>query len=327
MKTLFEEPLWPEKPLEMQRADSRSGLMAFKGVNSDLQCRTFQFSVGPLHRHGTPDVAVSIGGFHSCIKPLDVLRFYPPGMSRYFLVQPSGQIALGACGIEQASECIRLLREFTLSQWVDTALRSTLDAAAARTITAQEHYSVASCEQDFSAALNSGHCSLTANVGDYAAACNDGHRGVASSTGDQSVVFSRGHHALAANTGNRSVAAAQGPQSLAGNSGHHGIAQVAGEASIASNTGSRALALCLGPRSIAVTTADHSQACADLQGSIALADGRAVKAKAAAGAAIILVHRGAHDELIHIRCGVAGKDLKADVWYGLGADGEFIEIF
>lgn len=45
-----------------------------------------------------------------------------------------------------------------------------------------------------------------------------------------------------------------------------------------------------------------------------------------AGAALILMHRGAHNELIHIRSGIAGKDLKADVWYKLDTKGELIEV-
>lgn len=326
MNSIFTYALTAGHPLESTEIELESAPPAFKGFNPDLKCIAFQYAAGALHWHGSADVSVAVSGFHSCFKPLDVLRFYPPGSSRYFLVQPSGRIALGACGIEQASEYLRLLREFTLSQWIETALHSTLAATAATTVTAQDLYSVVSGTQDFSAAFNSGHCSLAANAGDYTAAYNQGHRGVAGSTGDQSVALSSGHHALAGNTGNRSVAVAQGPQSLASNSGHHGIAQVTGEAAIAANTGIRALALCTGPRSIAVTAAECSQASAEHQGAIALADGRAVKAKAAAGAAIILVHRGANDELTHIRSGIAGKDLKADVWYGLDADGEFVEV-
>ncbi len=326
MKTIFDYPFLAPLMVQTGAADPRCGPLAFKGFDAGLQCRAFQYSVGPLHWHDTADVAVSVAGFHSCFRPLDVLRYYPPGSSRYFLVQPSGQTAGGACGIEQASQGIRLLQELTVPEWIATALCSTLDSAGASTVTAQEQDSAATSVQNGSAALNSGHCSLAATTGDYAVARNDGHRGAAGSTGDQSVAVSTGHHAVAANTGNRSVATAHGPQSLASNSGHHGIAQVAGEASVAANTGCRALALCTGPRSMAVTSAEHSQASAEQQGSIALADGRAVKAKAAAGAAIILVHRGAADELIHIRSGIAGKDLKADVWYGLDADGEFIEV-
>lgn len=302
------------------------GQLTFKGFHANLQCRSFQYAVGPLHWLDTAEIAVSVSGFHSCFKPLDVLRFYPPGMSRYFLVQPSGRIAKGTCGIEQASQGIRLIREFTLPEFIDMAMSKTSNAALETMVSAHANDSLAGSELKGAVSCNIGHCSAAANTGDDAVARNDGHRGAACTTGDQSVAASAGHHALAANTGNRSAASAQGPQSIASNSGHYGIAHTAGEASIAANTGCHALAICTGPASIAVTTAEHSTAYAEDTDSIALADGRGSKAKASAGAALILIHRGAHNELIHIRSGIAGKDLKADVWYTLDAAGEFIEV-
>jgi hypothetical protein len=43
------------------------------------------------------------------------------------------------------------------------------------------------------------------------------------------------------------------------------------------------------------------------------------------GSAIVLCYRDEDYRLIHIRAGIAGKDVKADTWYSLDADGEFVE--
>jgi len=58
---------------------------------------------------------------------------------------------------------------------------------------------------------------------------------------------------------------------------------------------------------------------------VAIATGYQSKAKASAGSAIVLVYRDEDMKLVHIRAGIAGKDIKADTFYTLDAHGEFQE--
>ena len=81
-----------------------------------------------------------------------------------------------------------------------------------------------------------------------------------------------------------------------------------------------------GAWSAATNTGDQSAACVEGKHSVAVACGHVGRAKAAAGSAIVLVNRGDDGSIRHIRAAVAGREIKPDVWYTLGDDGEFQEV-
>jgi hypothetical protein len=60
--------------------------------------------------------------------------------------------------------------------------------------------------------------------------------------------------------------------------------------------------------------------------AVAMASGYESKAKASAGSAIVCVYRDEEYNLVHIKAGIAGKDVKADTWYTLNAKGKFVEV-
>ena len=80
------------------------------------------------------------------------------------------------------------------------------------------------------------------------------------------------------------------------------------------------------PESPATNTGTRSAACVEGKHSVAVACGHVGRAKAAAGSAIVLVNRGDDGSIRHIRAAVAGREIKPDVWYTLGDDGEFQEV-
>jgi len=128
-----------------------------------------------------------------------------------------------------------------------------------------------------------------------------------SNTGDQSAAINMGYRSAATNMGNRSVATNMGYRSAATNMGHQSAAINTGEQSAAINTGNRSAAEVSGTASVAIAT------------------GAASKARAGVGGAIVLVNRGAQGNIRHIRAAKVGDGIKADVWYSLGDDGEFVE--
>jgi hypothetical protein len=121
----------------------------------------------------------------------------------------------------------------------------------------------------------------------------------ASNTGDYSAASNTGDCSAASNTGNYSAASNTGNQSAASNTGNY---------SAASNTGNRSAASVTG------------------KNSVAMAIGYQSKALASAGNAIVLCYRDHNFNLIHIKAGIAGKDIKADTWYVLNSSGEFEEV-
>ena len=59
---------------------------------------------------------------------------------------------------------------------------------------------------------------------------------------------------------------------------------------------------------------------------MALSAGNSGRAKASEGSAIVLVNRNENGVIRHIRCAIAGQEVKADTWYILNDLGEFEEV-
>lgn len=57
----------------------------YKGFTKDLKCRDFQYEIGKEYHEETADLCRA--GFHACENPLDTLRYYAPGSSRYCEVE------------------------------------------------------------------------------------------------------------------------------------------------------------------------------------------------------------------------------------------------
>ena len=119
------------------------------------------------------------------------------------------------------------------------------------------------------------------------------------------------------NTGNQSAATNTGDQSAATNTGYRSAATNTGDQSAATNTGNQSAATNTGYRSAASVEGSHS---------IALSAGFSGRAKASEGSAIVLVDRGEDGVIRHIRCAIAGREVKPDTWYTLNDAGEFEEV-
>ena len=140
-------------------------------------------------------------------------------------------------------------------------------------------------------------------------ASNTGNRSAATNTGYQSAAANTGDWSAAANTGNRSAATNTGYQSAAANTGDWSAAANTGNRSAATNTGYQSAAEVSGRGSIAITT------------------GRDSNSKADNGGAIVCVYRDSNGDLIHIKASKVGENgIKANTWYTLDANGEFIEV-
>ena len=100
-----------------------------------------------------------------------------------------------------------------------------------------------------------------------------------------------------------------------------------GDWSAATNTGYQSAATNTGHQSVATNTGDWSAAEVSGCGSIAIATGLNSKSKADNGGAIVCVYRDCNGDLMHIKASKVGENgIKANTWYTLDANGEFIEF-
>ena len=88
-------------------------VIAYKGMNSDMSCKGFQYEIGKTYK--TDKAELWKCGFHACLNPRDVLDYYYQSIkSRYFKVKLSGEIT--KCGFEDtnvAATEITILEEIT----------------------------------------------------------------------------------------------------------------------------------------------------------------------------------------------------------------------
>lgn len=65
-------------------------MKAFKGFNTDMTCRGFQYEEGKEYETDTAEVCKS--GFHACGHPLECMEHYVPNESVYHEVEVGGDI-------------------------------------------------------------------------------------------------------------------------------------------------------------------------------------------------------------------------------------------
>ena len=100
-----------------------------------------------------------------------------------------------------------------------------------------------------------------------------------------------------------------------------------GNWSVATNTGYQSAATNTGDRSAATNTGNWSVAEVSGRGSIAITIGHNSKSKADNGGAIVCVYRDCSGNLMHIKASKVGENgIKANTWYTLDANGEFVEV-
>ena len=82
-----------------------------------------------------------------------------------------------------------------------------------------------------------------------------------------------------------------------------------------------------GYQSAATNTGNWSAAEVSGHGSIAITTGHDSKSKADNGGAIVCVYRDCNGDLMHIKASKVGENgIKANTWYTLDANGEFVEV-
>ena len=104
--------------------ETENKIKAYKGFNSDMTCRDFQFKVGKEYEE-KGKIEACENGFHACENPMDVFGYYPPSNSRYCEVEQSGSIDRDEDKI--ASSKIHIRCEIGLSGIIQAGVKFILD--------------------------------------------------------------------------------------------------------------------------------------------------------------------------------------------------------
>ena len=160
-------------------------IKAYKGFNTDLTCRDFQYEVGKEYEQ-KGKIEVCENGFHACENPMDVFEHY--------LIEKDGHIAR-FCEVEQsgmidreddkvASSKISIKAEFKFADFVKLAVDFVL-----------EKCKVGKGNLGNSAQLaSSGDFAQLASSGDFAKLASSGDFAKLASSGDSAVVMAAGYN-------------------------------------------------------------------------------------------------------------------------------------
>lgn len=198
-------------------------MRACKGFDRDLKCRGFQYEVGGEYTEETAELCKC--GPHACENPLDTLRYYRPGDSRYCEVEIEDNGQRSSYDSKVCGKHIRIGAEIGLEGVINAGVRFVLDKCESAT-------------EENASGLN-GNAAASGESGNAAAS---GERGNAAASGLS------GNAAASGVSGN---AAASGWNGNAAASGRRGTASVTGPDGKASALGEQCLAVAWGQDSLA----------------------------------------------------------------------------
>ena len=305
-------------------------IIAYKGMNSKMQCRGMQYEVGKEFSVGG-DIECCGNGLHACERPLDVFGYYAPGTgARYFRVEQSGEMARDDSDSKVASRKMRVDAEIGIPGLVKAHIeyvkahtttehtdpkRATAGDSGAATAGNSGAATAGNCgaaTAGYSGAATAGDCgaatagySGAATAGDSGAA-TAGYCGAATAGDCGAATAGNCGAATAGNCG-----AATAGYSGAATAGYSGVA-TAGYSG-AATAGNCGAATSRGSASVGTN-------------GIACARSGAPMARGGMGAVLVLIEESSDSyNIVHWEAvEVDGKAVKADTWYRL-VDGKLVE--
>ena len=185
-------------------------IKAYKGFNTDLTCRDFQYEVGKEYEQ-KGKIEVCENGFHACENPMDVFEHY--------LIEKDGHIAR-FCEVEQsgmidreddkvASSKISIKAEFKFADFVKLAVDFVLEKCKVGKGNLGNSAQLAS-SGDFAQLASSGDFAKLASSGDFAKLASSGDYAKLASSGDFAKLASSGSYAKLSSSGDSAVVMAAG---------------------------------------------------------------------------------------------------------------------
>jgi hypothetical protein len=171
-------------------------MKACKGFDKNLRCRGFQYEVGGEYTEETAELCNR--GPHACENPLDTLRYYRPGDSRYCEVEIEDNGQRSSYDSKVCGKHIKIGAEIGLKGVINAGVRFVFDKCESAT---EENASGwrgnADASGDSGNAAASGWSGNAAASGWRGNAAASGERGTAVATGEQGSSSANGEQCLA----------------------------------------------------------------------------------------------------------------------------------
>ena len=296
---------------------------AYKGFNSDMTCRGFQYEVGKEYEC-EGGVALCSNGFHACENPLDVLDHYDNVDGKYCEVEQYGEIVsdnrktassrikinaeIGFVGLFK--EGVEWLKELTNPQKI---------------IKADKHSSGNSAKIG-----SSGDSAQIGSSGDYAKIGSSGNSAKIGSSGYSAKIGSSGYSAKIGSSGNSAQIGSSGNSAQIGSSGDSAKIGSSGDYAQIGSSGDYAKIGSSGDYAKIGSSGNSAQIGSTGEDSVICCAGEDSIVKAKLGSWITL-SEWRYDEKkgrrvpVYVKTEqVDGIRIKADTWYKL-ENGEFTE--
>ena len=106
-------------------------MKAYKGFDKDLKCRNFQYEVGGDYTEESAEMCKR--GPHACENPLDTLRYYRPGDSRYCEVEIEDNGQRSSYDSKVCGKHIKIGAEIGLKGVINAGVRFVFDKCESAT--------------------------------------------------------------------------------------------------------------------------------------------------------------------------------------------------
>ena len=273
-------------------------MKACKGFDKNLRCRGFQYEVGGEYTEETAELCNR--GPHACENPLDTLRYYRPGDSRYCEVEIEDNGQRSSYDSKVCGKHIKIGAEIGLKGVINAGVRFVFDKCESAT-----------------GKNESGDRGNAAASGWSGNAAASGVSGNAAASGDSGNAAASGWSGNAAASGDRGNAAASGDRGNAAASGWSGNAAASGD---------RGNAAASGVRGTAAVTGWHGKASAIGNQCVAVAWGQDSLARGSVGNWLVVSERDDDGNIIDAKIvRVDGEAVKENTWYTL-QNGEISEV-
>ena len=196
-------------------------IKSYKGFDSSLSCRGFQYEVGKEYEMGGR-IECCERGFHACESPLEVFDHYDMLKSRFAEVEQSGIIDREEDSTKVCSSRIKIKAELKLADIINIGVEWLKDITSPSKVKTDsslsdngERKKQIGSSGDSAKIGSSGDSAQIGSSGDYAQIGSSGYSAKIGSSGDYAQIGSSGYSAQIDSTGTDSVIMCAGYKSKA----------------------------------------------------------------------------------------------------------------